>query len=188
MEELKTLKQLRKVRRLTQKELSELSGVSIRTIQRIEKGLTQGSPHTIKTLAKSLEVESADILISDQESGIEQDEFQKVKLINFSILIVLLIPFGNLVLPTVLFFIHRSDKHVNSLGRKIISAQILITFILFVLSVIIFLIIGRGNGAVPKPVFVIYLMYSIVFILVVIRTSKNIDAEKPILKHFPNFI
>ncbi len=188
MKEVKTLKELRKLRCLTQNELSEHSGISIRTIQRIEKGLTPGSAHTIKTLAKTLEVDSTDILISSEEEGTGYGDFHKVKLINFSILIVLLIPFGNLILPTILFFFHRSDEYVNSLGRKIISAQILITFVLSVVSIFIFLIMGRGNGAIPKPVFVIYLMYTITTILIVIRTSKEIDTKKEVLKYFPNLV
>jgi transcriptional regulator with XRE-family HTH domain len=188
MKQVNTLKEYRKIRSLTQLELAENSGISIRTIQRIEKGLSSGSPHTIKTLAKALNVESSDIAISKEENTVVYDDFHKVKLINFSILVVLLIPFGNLILPTILFFCYKSNKHVNSLGRRILSIQLLSTFILSGLSIITFLVMSRGNGAIPIPVPIIYAMYTIANILIVIKTTIAIDKNKKILKFFPDLI
>jgi transcriptional regulator with XRE-family HTH domain len=188
MKELSTLKEFRKTRNFTQEELSKDSGISIRTIQRIEKGLTPGSPHTIKALAKSLDIGSSDIVVSKEENTIIYDDFHKVKLMNFSILSVLLIPFGNIILPTIIFFYYKSNKHVNTLGRRILSIQILSTFLLSGLGISLFLIIGQGNGAIPLPVPIIYVMYTTVNILIVIHSSIAIDKKKQILKFFPNLI
>ncbi len=187
MKKLNTLKAYRKVKNYTQEELAKHSGISIRTIQRIEKGLTTGSSHTIKALAKALNIESSDLIITKQENAIN-DDYQKVKLINFSILSVLLIPFGNIILPTILFILNKSNKHVNNLGRRILSIQILITFILSGIAISLFFIIGRGNGAIPRPVPIIYFLYSTVNILIVIHTSLAIDKKKKILKFFPNIV
>ncbi|WP_394746751.1 helix-turn-helix domain-containing protein [Spongiimicrobium salis] len=188
MKELNTLKEYRKARNYTQEELAKQSGISIRTIQRIEKGLTKGSPHTLRALAKTLHIESTDILISNEENVRVHDDFHKVKLMNFSILSVLLIPFCNIILPTLIFLANKSNKHVNSIGRRILSIQILSTFLLSGLAISLFFIIGRGNGAIPKPVPIIYFIYTSVNIIIVIHTSIAIDKKKQILKFFPDLI
>ncbi|MEM8488640.1 MAG: helix-turn-helix transcriptional regulator, partial [Bacteroidota bacterium] len=58
MNNLQNLKFHRIQRHLTQESLAELSGISIRTIQRMEKGLSNGSPHSINALAQALQVDS----------------------------------------------------------------------------------------------------------------------------------
>ncbi|MEP3209722.1 MAG: helix-turn-helix domain-containing protein [Maribacter sp.] len=188
MKELNTLKAYRKARNYTQEELAKQSGISIRTIQRIEKGLTKGSPHTLKALAKTLHIENTNFKILDEEKGAVTTEYYKVKLMNFSILSVLLIPFGNLILPTIIFFANKSNKHVNSLGRRILSIQIINTFLLSGLAIALFFSIGRGNGAIPIPVPIIYFSYTAVNIIIVIHTSMAIDKKKQILKFFPDLI
>ncbi|WP_350289699.1 helix-turn-helix domain-containing protein [uncultured Croceitalea sp.] len=188
MKELNTLKEYRKARNYTQEELAKQSGISIRTIQRIEKGLTKGSAHTLKALAKTLHIESTDIIISNEENTRVHDDFYKVKLMNFSILSVLLIPFGNIILPTLIFLANKSNKHANSTGRRILSIQILSTFLLSGLAISLFFIFGRGNGAIPKPVPIIYFIYTSVNIIIVIHTSIAIDKKKQILKFFPDLI
>lgn len=183
-----SLKAHRKAKNLTQEELSEHSGISVRTIQRLEKGLTPGSAHTIKTLAKALEVKSSDIVISQSEIQEPYDDLHKVKLMNFSILSVLMLPFGNLILPTLVYFFNKKNYYVKTIGKRIISIQILSTFFLVFLSVSIFLLVGRGNGAIPKPVPIIYFMYTTVSILIVVKTSRDLDRNRKILKIFPDLI
>jgi transcriptional regulator with XRE-family HTH domain len=190
MKELNTLKEYRQRKNYTQEELAKQSGISIRTIQRIEKGLTKGSPHTLKALAKALDIKSSDIIVfkEEQENTIVYDDYHKVKLMNFSILSVLLIPFGNIIIPTILYLKNKSNKHVNTLGRRILSIQILSTFLLSGLAISLFFIIGQGNGAIPIPVPIIYFIYTSVNILIVIHTSIAINKKKQILKFFPNIV
>ncbi|MEO1032718.1 MAG: helix-turn-helix transcriptional regulator [Bacteroidota bacterium] len=189
MKEDNILKNLRINKSLTQQELSEQSGISIRTIQRIEKGLASGSPHTIKALAKALNVQDQDLLIlkESQDSKAESD-LNKVKLLNFSVLSVLLVPFGNIILPTLICLYHRANKNVNRIGRKIIGFQIVTTLILFFLTVIIFLTTGRGNGAIPLPVFICYSMIAMVNIIIVVRTAVDIVKKREVLKFFPDIL
>ena len=55
------LKEIREQKNLTQEELSEQSNISVRTIQRIEAG-TEPKGHTLKILAKSLDISESDLL------------------------------------------------------------------------------------------------------------------------------
>ncbi len=150
--------------------------------------MSKGSPHTLKTLAKTLDIESSDIMVLAEENNAANNDFHKLKLMNFSILSVLLIPFGNIIFPTIFFLLHKSNRHVNSLGRRILSIQILSTFLLSAIAIGLFFIIGRGGGAIPLPVPIIYFMYTTVNIIIVIHTSMAIDKNKQILKFFPNLI
>ena len=189
MKEDNKLRTLRVTNNLTQEELSKQSGISIRTIQRLEKGLASGSSYTIKALAAALNVEHKDLLdLSENQSLQEKSDINKTKLLNFSILSVFLLPFGNIILPTLIFYKHRKNQNVNKVGRKIIGFQIVLTVVLFFLSVLIFLFIGRGNGAIPLPVFISYSMIALVNGFIVIRTSMDIDQEKEVLKFFPNIL
>ncbi len=188
MKEVNTLKEYRKTKNYTQEELAKQSGISIRTIQRIEKGLTKGSPHTLKALAKTLDIKSSDIIMLAEENNAATKDSHKLKLMNFSILSVLLIPFGNIIVPTIFFLFHKSNEHVNNLGRRILSIQILSTFLLSAIAIGLFFIIGRGGGAIPLPVPIIYFMYTTVNIIIVIHTSMAIDKNKQILKFFPDIV
>jgi len=79
----KRVKELIKRNGLSQEELTENSGLSLRTIQRIEKGLTTGSSHTIKTLAATLHIESENLIVADiNQNEAVADELDKVKLMN----------------------------------------------------------------------------------------------------------
>ena len=186
---VKSLKELRRRSSLTQEELAKASGISIRTIQRIEKGVSTGAPHTIKALAKALQVDSSELRITNEASSALPDDYlHKVRLMNFSILSVFLLPFGNLILPTLIFLFNREDDGVNSLGRKIISFQIVATPVLFFLTVIIFMVVGRGNGAIPLPVFIWYVLFVSFSILIVILTSISLDKERDCPKFFPKIL
>ena len=114
-----SLKEYRKFKNLTQEELSKSSGISIRTIQRIEKGLSTGSAHTVKTLAKTLNIESIDLLIDESSfKSLNKSSLSKLKLMNFSILTMLIIPLGNIIFPSIIFFRNRDDEMVNTVGKK----------------------------------------------------------------------
>lgn len=186
MKEDNKLRKLRVTNNLTQEELSKASGISIRTIQRLEKGLTSGSSYTLKALAKVLDIPPSQLFDLTKHQGAEKADIEKIKLLNFSILSVFLIPFGNIILPIIIYLGNRKNQAVNQAGRKIISFQIVSTFVLFFLSVLIFLFIGRGNGAIPLPVFIIYSMIVIVNSLIVIRTAIDIEKENELLSFFPN--
>ncbi len=189
MKEQYTLKETRILQNLTQEELASAAGISIRTIQRIEKGETIGSPHTIRTLAKTLNIESGTFKPSETIKLTEtKDIYSKVKLQNFSILSVMLIPFGNLIFPALIFFIHRKDKQIQIIGKKILSFQMISTFLLFFVTFIIFATLDRGFGAIPLPVFVCYIMYVLSGLSTVIYTSIYMHPDNKLLNLFPTII
>ena len=121
----------------TQSELSEKSGLSLRTIQRIESGNIPKN-HTLKAIAKVFEI--------DVEKLIENQEFKEnenatsvivsIKFLNISTLLFLIIPFGNLIFPILIWQKNRNQTLVNEIGRQIINIQILWTLILSLLLLI----------------------------------------------------
>ena len=133
------LKQIREQQNLTQEELSEKSGISVRTIQRIESG-TEPKGHTLKTLSKTLEIsvddllnKKVEVLVEDTtEKSIKNSEiesqinYQKVKMINLSSVLFVLLPPLNILVPLILSY---SLKQKNQLTKQIISLQILWTIL-----------------------------------------------------------
>lgn len=153
----KNLKQIRNEKILSQQELANLSGISLRTIQRIEKNESKGSPYIIKSLCKALEIDPQTIYFdsADRENATEQlqeitaqepinkmkrnDCPKEIKYINFSGLIVLLVPFANLVSVPVFYFLFKKKLNTNASTRtalKILSFQIIwsIATMLFMIS------------------------------------------------------
>lgn len=128
----------------TQAELAEQSNLSIRTIQRLESGRNHPKGHTLKVLAKALKVEPIDLQVQVQVQVQERDIItsqdqaaDKLKMLNLSTLCFIGIPFGNLLIPFLIWNRHRSLRLVDEVGRKIISFQIiwtLCTIFLLILS------------------------------------------------------
>ena len=179
------LKEYRKLRNLTQEELADFSGISIRTIQRIESGLTSGSPYTIKSLAKFLGVENSDLLATIEIKRSSQSD-DKLKLMNFCVFAVWLIPFGNIIIPAIVFLKNRGIENVYTTGSKILSFQILSLLILPLILIALFLLIGRGPGQIPIPVGISYLTYGLVNSLFTIHNAIQINRKKEILSFVPN--
>jgi transcriptional regulator with XRE-family HTH domain len=123
----------REKQHLTQSELAEKSGLSLRTIQRIESG-NPPKGFTLKSLAQALNVEPNDLLPEDKAQD-QSNALQKAKLINISALSFLLIPFGNIIVPAILTF-RETHEQTRTIGKKIVTIQILWTLIMSVLLII----------------------------------------------------
>jgi len=113
------VQQLREEKNLTQTELAEKSGLSLRTIQRIEAGnIPKG--FTLKALANFFETEPEKLIPSKEITKLD-----RAKLINFSVLLGLIIPFGGVIFP--LLLTHKTtDPKNKEIGKSIVSVQILI--------------------------------------------------------------
>ncbi|MBX2873612.1 MAG: helix-turn-helix domain-containing protein [Saprospiraceae bacterium] len=112
----------------TQAELAEHTNLSIRTIQRVESGQSIPKGHTLQVLAQVLGVDKSEL--RQQEPGAspaDSEENLKLKLINLATLCFLGIPFGNLVVPFILWEKYRIYPMVDKVGRKILNFQILWT-------------------------------------------------------------
>lgn len=185
------LKEIRNRRSLTQEELSEVSGISIRTIQRIEKELSTGSPHTIKTLAEALEIQSIDLLPdqgNDTSNSAYKSGIGKVMLMNLSSLMLGIFPLGNIIFPSVIFFFNRKNSIVNKLGRKILSFQILLTMFLFLTLVVTGMVFGRGFGIIPAPVVYTYWIVMPVNILFTLLIAIQFSKGNKILESTPRLL
>lgn len=144
------LKQIRELQNLTQEELSANSGISVRTIQRIESGIIPKG-HTLKALAKALSVAENELsglsfkteVIAVEENHVQVEElradidYQRMKLINLSSILFVILPPLNILAP---FILSRLLRQNNLLLKQIISLQILWTIlapIVFILGILL---------------------------------------------------
>ena len=177
------LKQIREQKKITQEELSEKSGISVRTIQRIESG-NAPKGHTLKTLSSALDISESELLNNDKEIQIESLEtthginFQKIKLINLSSILFVIVPPFNIFLPLLLSYIL---KQRNLLTKQIISLQILWTILAPVFFMLgIFLKLGRSFTIV----LLVVLVLSNIFLI--LRNLAEIDTKQK-LRYNLNF-
>ena len=153
------LKQIREQQNLTQEELSTNSGISVRTIQRIESGVIPKG-HTLKALAKALNVaenelsgltvKTEDITVEENHVQVEElpahIDYQRMKLINLSSILFVILPPLNILAP---FILSRLLGQNNLLLKQIISLQILWTIlapIVFIFGILLKL--GRSFAIV----------------------------------------
>lgn len=161
----------------TQTELSEKSGLSLRTIQRIESGNIPKN-HTLKAIAKVFEI--------DVEKLIEKQEFEEVvnpksdliliKFLNISALLFLIIPFGNLIFPIVIWYKNRKQTEVNKMGLQIINIQIIWTLILCVI-LILSPFFQKMLSLKFSLILVVFLIMVILNIYVILRNTVSINKN-----------
>ncbi|MEM9339504.1 MAG: helix-turn-helix domain-containing protein [Bacteroidota bacterium] len=108
----------------TQQELAEKASLSLRTIQRIESGNTVPKGHTLRVLAKALEVEPQ-LLVNTTERENADVIKSKIRLINLSAVVFLAVPFGNILVPIIVWQkAKKIDPLVEESGKQIINYQI----------------------------------------------------------------
>ena len=176
------VKILREQKNLTQTELAEKSGLSLRTIQRIESGQSLKG-FTLKAIAQTLETEPEN-LFSQEEKDIQID---RAKLINFSALAGLIIPFGGIIFPAILTY--RTQDSVNrELGKSVIGVQIILAFVISV-----FLILSpfiQHWFSIRFPLFLVPLMAFIILKLwIVIKNGISLNQTNQLsIKLKNNFL
>jgi transcriptional regulator with XRE-family HTH domain len=205
----RTLKEYRKIRQLSQRELSDESGVSIRTIQRIEKDLSSGSPYVIKSLCRALKIEIDDLEVYIAQNEIHENDTQEknvkdkvkpygnlnqkeLKLINLSSISVLLFPLLNLLFPAILYWKFRLTLNSKSDALKILSFQILWTLITLLLVIFIpflFQIFFSMVEIFGHPLFFwIYFICVVMNIFITIITAIKLNKSENILTFIPNIL
>jgi transcriptional regulator with XRE-family HTH domain len=136
--------EIRKRKGLSQVELSDLSKINLRTLQRIEKGVTVPHGNTLKNLCLALGVTIEDIL--DYQ---KTDDLKFIKLFHLSVLTFMILPVGNVILPLILWRKKR-DKivYMDEQGINLLNFQILWTLICNVLLLLftIFRVQHWSNG------------------------------------------
>lgn len=148
---------------LTQSELAEKSGVSLRTIQRIESGITPKG-FTLKSIAKVLEIEP-EIITKNKENNLD---FNQVKIINLSALSFIIIPFGNIILPSILTY-KSKDERIKSFGKNIISIQIIWTLVTSVLMIISPFLQNLISVKIPIIISFLVLLMSLNIIIIIVN-------------------
>lgn len=157
---------------LTQEELAEKAGVSTRTIQRIEKG-TEPKGHTLKVLAKALEITEDDLKNNKTESE-EMIDYQLVKYINLSSILGVIFPPINILLP---WIIMKHKNQVNEITKQIVSVQILFTIIALVcigLSPFIY----KWFGLTRQLILISMISSVIINLFIIIRNSIELDKNR----------
>ncbi len=176
------VKLVREQKNLTQTELAEKSGLSLRTIQRIESGQSLKG-FTLKAIAQTLETEPEN-LFSQEEKDIQID---RAKLINFSALAGLIIPFGGIIFPAILTY--RTQDSVNrELGKSVIGVQIILAFVISVLLILTPFI--QHWFSIRFPLFLVPLMAFIILKLwIVIKNGISLNQTNQLsIKLKNNFL
>ena len=176
------VKLVREQKNLTQTELAEKSGLSLRTIQRIESGQSLKG-FSLKAIAKTLETEPEN-LFSNKEENISID---RAKLINFSALAGLIIPFGGIIFPAILTY--RTQDSVNrELGKSVIGVQIILAFVISVLLILSPFI--QHWFSIQFPLFLVPLMAFIILKLwIVIKNGISLNQTNQLsIKLKNNFL
>lgn len=117
--------EIRKLKGMTQEELADRARINLRTLQRIEKGETEPRGNTLKMLCSVLEINIEDIL----DFGKKEDR-RYLSYFHLTVLSFLLIPLGNIIIPSILYFTKR-DKilDLNKQGADLLNFQILWTIL-----------------------------------------------------------
>lgn len=148
---------------LTQAELAEKAGLSLRTIQRIESGVIPKG-FTLKSIARVLEIEP-EIITKSKEKNLD---FIRIKIINLSALSFIIIPFGNIILPSILTY-KSEDERVKSFGKNIISIQIIWTLITSILMIISPFLQNLISSKIPIFIIVLVLLMLLNIIITIIN-------------------
>lgn len=175
------VKTLREAKNLTQTELAEKSGLSLRTIQRIESGQSLKG-FTLKAIAKTLEIEPENLFPKEENIPID-----RAKLINFSALAGLIIPFGGIIFPAILTY--RTQDSVNrELGKSVIGVQIILAFVISVLLILSPFI--QHWFSIRFPLFLVPLMAFIILKLwIVIKNGISLNQTNQLsIKLKNNFL
>ena len=188
-----SLKTYRQMNSLSQEQLAEQSGISIRTIQRIEKGIATGSAFTLKALANTLHISTTDLKTQKIVYALPQYNNQsQLKWLNLSVLSVLLIPLTNIIIPVFLFWKNKTNEAINTEGRRVISFQILWTlvtlFLMLIIPAILLLLFQPLRGG-SIPLFVpVYAGCVILNIYCTIRFAISINNQSNLLDKVPNIL
>ncbi|MFD2561462.1 helix-turn-helix domain-containing protein [Aquimarina rubra] len=185
------VKEARVAKGLSQEALAEMSNISLRTIQRIEKGIVTPRLYTLQTLAEKLDVDVSDFTTDESNVQDVSKEISVLKIMNLSILVTLMIPLGNIIFPFIIWKVSKRLKDLRHIGGKIISFQIIWTIItlLFFFIAVFFtnLITGNaGNGFYSASIaYILCLGFNIV-----ILSKSTIQLNKEytkVLPSVPNF-
>lgn len=170
------IKLLRERLGYTQLEFAEKTNLSLRTIQRVESGQTTLKGHTLKSVAQGLGLNPVD-LVSGTSTMPDLECRSQMRFINLSAFAFILVPFGNIFLPIILWSKFKKSSAVDELGRRIINYQILWSIITaFCLGVSPFL---QKSWHLSFPLIVCVLLASLFSnVILIIYTALSINRGR----------
>ena len=174
---MSVLKSIREEKGYTQSDLATKTGLSLRTIQRLEGSNKVPKGYSLTVLAEEFEMDPS--ALQDRFKVVKQSresEITTIKIINLSILSFLGIPFGNLIIPFIVWRFNRDSQFVDNIGRRIVNFQILFSLVICLVLIITPFTISKLFPSVPL-VLIFFLIAYLFNIVVVIRTAIRIQRE-----------
>ena len=175
---------IRKSKGVSQELLAERSNISLRTIQRIESGASAPRPYTVKTLADALNVPVEELSdLNEGRTNEEQEAIATLRLVNFSAMAGVVVPFTNVLLPALIWRRNTRLTMVNELGPKIIAFQLMWTLGTFLLVFLVPFVQHQifGSyviGRFPPTVFIVYAALIILNVLFTMRTARQLKNRQ----------
>ncbi|MDW5289754.1 helix-turn-helix domain-containing protein [Formosa sp. PL04] len=182
----KKIRDVRKKKGLSQEELADAAKINLRTIQRIENNENEPRGKTLHLICEVLDLNAEDLL----DYGKQTD---KSFLIYFhlSVLVGLIIPMGNIILPFILWMT-KKDKIIGlkDIGANLLNFQMVWTFfacttlLIGVFLRIMHFEIGPGNLILSLYAwFVLYFINILLPIIFAIKIKKGKTGN-----FYPNLI
>lgn len=172
------LKKLRNQKGMSQEALANESGLSLRTIQRIENGVTNPTGDSLKRLSNALNINPDELI----DWSIKEDNKYLIFL-NLSAFTFLFFPMLGILVPFILWTSKKGKiKNIDKLGRDLINFQITWTILLFFIPFLLFIFskIGLLENLTLSLVFTVtgfmYLINLFYILINLLRISNEKDA------------
>ncbi len=175
------ISKIRKQKGLSQEELADLSKINLRTIQRIEKNENEPRGNTLKQICDVLEINIEELLTYGK---IEDKNY--IIFLHLSIITNIIIPLGNIIIPSLLWLNKRERIiDVNTQGKNILNFQIMYTlFSYLIVSVGAYCKITH-IGTIGNYLLSIYISLAVSNFFFAIYTTLKIN-NNGIKNYYPN--
>lgn len=167
----------------SQEELSQFSGISLRTIQRIEKGVVHPRGHTLRALAECLKVELS--VLKTEVSPVGDEVAKKARALNSLGLLVILLPFVSTVIQVVYWIRNKHLLASHLASRKVVSFQILwaiaVLFSMSLIHIVTYLLTGQSvYGQFPIRM-TVYILLLLTNVSIVVHSAAKLNHDSPLL-------
>lgn len=191
------IRNYRALKGLSIETLSERSFLSPKTIQRIETNQTKPRGKTLNLIAQALNIPTEALtenrLASEFRPEInQQDWLQKIKNLNLSALLILVLPLANLIFPFIIFLREKDHPEVAKVGGRILSFHILwLIFTSFGLLSAPFLLLFFDSPPVTQfgSIIFTYLLFWIWNMAVTLQIAHKLNQhDTEVLSNWPKIV
>lgn len=173
------LNEIRKRKGLSQEMLAEQSGISLRTIQRIERSEVNPQPYTLRKLADTLEVDSIELVATTET----KNHTAPLRYMILSSMLMIVPLLSNVLIPLAIWYYHRQNQQIKTLGAHFISLQII-----WLIATIVLIVIGRNitlmitGSTTPghfSPIASVYFLMICINAIVCIKIAMDLARDDP---------